>query len=1232
MTMPAATVLNVKPIQHPSLMHWLAGLLALACGVVGFSIGLHYPVDPPLMAGLVAVFITLFYVWPSSWLVLVPAMLPVIGFAPWTGWLTFEELDLLVLAVATAGYTRLAFHMPLVRSKTEPAERKAPPHKSGTSTLTLMLVTLFLTSVLVAMFHGFADAGGFSFGWFQGYHEPMNSLRLAKGFFEALLLVPLWRVIYRQDPERAQNLFSQGLMLGLAAASIATLWERLAFTGLLDFSSDYRTTGLFWEMHVGGAALDGFLALTVPFALREFIVARTLARWSMAATVLTLAAYACLTTFSRGVYLAIPVGTAVFLGLHTWQRTQLMPATTTTTDPDEIGMGIHLVAALLLMVGFGVGATWMFQTSGYRGMSALLGTVALMLPLVRVLRSFNINQWLLGVVLGTVLVLLAGTIAWLVPKGAYVAWGLAVVLTAAMLILLRPGTTPSSLAGPMAFAGFSAAVAGTALVANHWGESAGLLHAVLALLVVLAVCVTAGTWRKPLWPDTLRWQATTAGVMGIVATIVGIFGGGSYMNGRFSTGGHDFDARLAHWQLGRDMLRTPADWWLGKGLGRFPANYFLAGNPQEHPGDYRLKQEGANTYITLTGGLHINGWGEIFRVTQRVATPGKAAIVTARVRAEKDVSLHFEVCEKHLLYGQGCVGRQTGIKGAPGVWQAVRLELQGDGATRGDWYAPRLLAFSMAMESRGGMADLAQVALTSADGRQLLANGDFSEGMAHWFFSSDRYHLPWHIKSIFMNVLFDQGVWGVTLWGLLLVGALWRTSLGTARRHPLAPALAASLTGFAVVGLFDSLLDVPRLGWLFYLLLLVALTLRGRTLSMETSCGAQAVASLALTVAVCWVGLQPGQARANEAVTTRQVIRVGPEKAIKTIAQAAIQARAGAIIEVDSGDYVGDVAVWTQDGLTLRAVGGRVKLVAAGAAAERKGIWVMRGGQVSIEGFDFVGARVPSKNGAGIRFEKGFLRVRDCTFTDNENGILTSNQPDAELEIEKSEFGHNGHGDGLSHNLYVGAIALLKVTGSYFHHANVGHLLKSRAAVNHILYNRLTDELGGRASYELEFASGGVAYVVGNIIQQSSQTENPHLISYGTDGYKWPKNEFYLVNNTLVDNRPQGGVFLRIKPGNVMVRAVNNVLVGQGKLDSAGPGGYRNNFTVDRDEFELAAREDYRLKRNSRLTGKAVDPGSANGIDLQPQAEYVHPLSTQALIDKPQNPGAVQRMLAATRL
>jgi hypothetical protein len=358
----------------------------------------------------------------------------------------------------------------------------------------------------------------------------------------------------------------------------------------------------------------------------------------------------------------------------------------------------------------------------------------------------------------------------------------------------------------------------------------------------------------------------------------------------------------------------------------------------------------------------------------------------------------------------------------------------------------------------------------------------------------------------------------------------------------------------------------------------------------------------------------------------QSTIRIGPNNTIKSIASAAVSAKDGDVFEVEAGDYLGDIAVWTKDNITLRAVGGRVRLKASGMAAEGKAIWVVRGTNMTVEGFDFSGARVADKNGAGIRLEKGSLSVRDCSFTDCQNGILTGSTPTIELTIANCEFGYNGHGDGQSHDLYVGEIAKLSVTSSYFHHAKVGHLFKTRAAVNHIFYNRLTDESGGSASYELEFAVGGVAYVVGNIIQQGSQTQNPHLISYAAEGYKWPKNELYLVNNTLVDNRPNGGVFLRVKPGSTTVKAINNLLVGKGTLDTAGPGDYRNNFNVDWDEFELAAREDYRLKHQSKLLGKAIDVGAINGQALMPDSEYVHPRKVARLKGQARHPGALQSL------
>lgn len=354
-----------------------------------------------------------------------------------------------------------------------------------------------------------------------------------------------------------------------------------------------------------------------------------------------------------------------------------------------------------------------------------------------------------------------------------------------------------------------------------------------------------------------------------------------------------------------------------------------------------------------------------------------------------------------------------------------------------------------------------------------------------------------------------------------------------------------------------------------------------------------------------------------------RVIEVGAQGTVKTLSAASLMAKDRDIIEVDGSDYLGNVAVWTQNDLTLRAKNERTRLIAQGASAESKGIWVIRGGKVTVEGFDFVGAVVSDRKGAGISFEKGNLKVENFRFLENENGILTGSDADSTLEILNSEFGDNGFGDGQSHNLYVGAIGLLKVTGSYFHHAKVGHLLKGRAGRNLIFYNRLTDEIGGTASYELEFPSGGLAYVMGNLIQQSSTTENPTVISFGAEDYRSQSNRLYLVNNTLVDMRPQGGQFLRVK-GGANVLAINNLLVGKSTLESGAAGDCRNNFNVDLDEFVLVVREDFHLRPGSKLIGKAVMVDAADGVGLRPTAEYKHPRSIRALKGGALSPGAMQ--------
>lgn len=382
----------------------------------------------------------------------------------------------------------------------------------------------------------------------------------------------------------------------------------------------------------------------------------------------------------------------------------------------------------------------------------------------------------------------------------------------------------------------------------------------------------------------------------------------------------------------------------------------------------------------------------------------------------------------------------------------------------------------------------------------------------------------------------------------------------------------------------------------------------------------------ALLLGVAALGLPPALAQLPSPTPT-QVLRVGPRRELRSLAAAARVAREGMRIEVDAGDYPGDAAVWRADGLQIVAVGGRVRLPAQGAHAEGKGLFVTAGENISIEGLDFSGVRVPDSNGAGIRLERGSLFLRDCSFRDCEMGVLSSNEPTVRLALEGCEFSHAAPRPGgrPAHLLYAGRIAHLRVQGCYFHHGRVGHLLKSRAAVSEILYNRLTDESGGRASYELEFPDGGLALVLGNLIQQSAGSENPHLIAYGAESLLQPRRELYLLHNTLVDNLPAGGRYLRVPAGQVRVQAYNNLLVGGARLAPDAAWDWRNNPAVDWEVFERAAREDFRPRPGSGLRDRVIEPAPlADGRLPRLERQYQHPRQSVALSAAPRYPGAFQ--------
>ncbi len=161
---------------------------------------------------------------------MVPACLPFLNFFPWTGWLVFEEFDILLLGLLAGGYSHLAGS-----PRADIAKKMPKP--------LVVLIILLASSSLLALYRGFADAGGFAFNWFAGYADALNSWRVFKSLGFALLFLPLLQQEVGNSQTQAGQRLARGMVVGVAVVTLAVLWERAAFPGLLNFSAASRRGG-----------------------------------------------------------------------------------------------------------------------------------------------------------------------------------------------------------------------------------------------------------------------------------------------------------------------------------------------------------------------------------------------------------------------------------------------------------------------------------------------------------------------------------------------------------------------------------------------------------------------------------------------------------------------------------------------------------------------------------------------------------------------------------------------------------------------------------------------------------------------------------------------------------------------------------------------------------------------------------------------------------------------------
>jgi hypothetical protein len=338
-----------------------------------------------------------------------------------------------------------------------------------------------------------------------------------------------------------------------------------------------------------------------------------------------------------------------------------------------------------------------------------------------------------------------------------------------------------------------------------------------------------------------------------------------------------------------------------------------------------------------------------------------------------------------------------------------------------------------------------------------------------------------------------------------------------------------------------------------------------------------------------------------------RVLHVGPGQKYRRPCQAIAVARAGDRIEIDARgnrSYRGDVCAWSTNRLTIVGVHGRAHIDAAGHNSEGKAIWVIAGNDTTIDNIEFSGARVPDQNGAGIRQEGANLLVEHCYFHDNQEGILAGDNPASNIVIDSSVFARNGAGDGYSHNIYINHVRSFTLRFSYSTDARVGHLVKSRALRNYILYDRLSGERG-TDSYELDLPNGGLSYVIGTVIEQGPNTQNPNMLAYGEEGDLNPDSHLYAVNDTFVNDLHKGDAMFVGPEVTQPVLAENDISTGSTAFVAQPRAHTRHNCITGNPGFENPAKYDYTLKASSKCRRTGVHPGDAQGFSLTPRFEYV---------------------------
>jgi VanZ family protein len=343
---------------------------------------------------------------------------------------------------------------------------------------------------------------------------------------------------------------------------------------------------------------------------------------------------------------------------------------------------------------------------------------------------------------------------------------------------------------------------------------AGYVAFAAALLLTAVTSVLSGQRADA----RVRRAALAVSALVVAAAVALPVLGGSFARERLAGSSRDLASRQAHWEDALAMRDGDAlARFLGEGLGRFPATHFWRTREDVRAASYGVVREGDLTFLRLAPGatLYVEQLLHDF--------PEGAAIVELKLRSQSvNPEISFSLCRKWLLTSLSCASATSRGPAESGAWRQVRATI--DTARLAD---RRLLpsapvSFSLFTPNGKSAIDVASLRVLDPTGKELLANGDFAQGLDRWFFTTD-VSPPWTIDSLPVNVLFDMGWLGVLAWAALIFGTLGVGARALWRGEAAIPEAWAAFVAFLACATLNTLVDAPRFLWMFLVLAWLAM-------------------------------------------------------------------------------------------------------------------------------------------------------------------------------------------------------------------------------------------------------------------------------------------------------------------------------------------------------------------------------------------------------------------------